>query len=103
VLDMLSARDVPCISPQLHHGWEDRDASCRRSRARTERVTGFSIDEDQRRDLMLIGAYRNRIFSLPPPVKVVPGEVLEAYPTLIDLVERLIASTKTATENASAT
>ena len=38
---------------------------------------------------MLIGAYRNRIFFLPPPVLIIPDEVLGAFPTLIELVEQL--------------
>jgi hypothetical protein len=91
-LDMLSAADLPCISPQLHHGWEDRVVSCRRSRARTRRATGVSVDEKRRDALILIGAYRNRIFVLPPPVRIVPDEVASAYPTLVELVEHLFAS-----------
>jgi hypothetical protein len=41
---------------------------------------------------MLIGAYRNRIFQTPPPVKVMPREVLDAYPVLVELVNRLFAA-----------
>jgi len=95
VLDMLSAEDLTCISPHLHHGWEDREASCHRSRARTRKATGFSVDAQQRDALMLIGAYQNRIFTLPPPVQVVPEDVLEAYAALVELVERLFASVRT--------
>lgn len=94
VLDMLSATDLPCISPDLHHGWEDRVASCRRSRVRTKRATQISVDETQRDALMLIGAYRNRIFLLPPPVQIVTNEVLDAFPILVELVERLFASAR---------
>jgi len=94
VLDMLSAADLPCISPPLHHGWEDKVASCRRSRTRTRSVAGFSVDEQQRNALMLIGAYRNRIFLLPPPVRIVPEDVVNAFPALRKLVERLFASAR---------
>ena len=94
VLDLLSAMDLTCISPHLHHGWEDPRASCRRSRTRTIKVTGFSVEEKDREDLMLIGAYRNRIFLLPPPVQIVPQEVLDAFPTLVELVERFFALVK---------
>lgn len=96
-VDMLSASDLPCISPRLHHGWEDRVASCRRSRARTRRATGVSLDATQRDGLSLIGAHRNRIFLLPPPVRIVPAEVLGAFPILIEVVEHLFASARTAT------
>ena len=96
-VDMLSTAELPCISPQLHHGWEERASSCRRSRGRTRKATGVSLDAKQRDALMLIGAYRNRIFLLPPPVRIIPHEVLGAFPTLVDLVERLFASVRTAT------
>jgi hypothetical protein len=91
-IDMLSALNLPCISPKLHHGWEDRTASCRRTREHTQRATGISLHESQRDALMLVGAYRNRIFLLPPPVRIVPEEVLGAFPTLEELVERLFVS-----------
>ncbi len=94
VIDLLSGQDLSCISPQLHHGWEDRRQSCRRSRVRTRTVTGFSVDETQRKSLILIGAYRNRIFQTPPPVKVMPREVLDAYPVLVELVNRLFAAAR---------
>jgi hypothetical protein len=93
-LDMLSAPALPCISQDLHRGWEDRVSSCRRSRARAERATGISLEEREREALVLIGAYRNRIFLLPPPVRVVPEEVLGAFPAVVALVERLFASVK---------
>lgn len=91
-LDMLSEADLTCIDPQLHHGWEDRIVSCRRSRARAKKATGVSVDKNERDALMLIGAYRNRIFVLPPPVRIVPNEVLDAFPALVELVRRLLPS-----------
>ena len=92
VLDMLSAEELPCISPQLHHGWEDKVASCHRSREFARAVTGVSLDENSLEDLVLIGAYRNRIFRLPPPVWIVPADVKSAYQTLIDVVAQLFAA-----------
>ena len=89
-VDLLSEPDLPCVSPQLHRGWEDRASSCRISRGRTFRAAGISLDATDRDALTLIGAYRNRIFFLPPPVRIVPDEVMGAYPTLIELVERLM-------------
>jgi hypothetical protein len=91
-LDMLCEAELPCISPPLHHGWEDRVVSCRRSRARARRVTGIALNADQRDLLMIFGAYRNRIFLLPPPVRLVPEEIFLAYPALEGLVNQLFAS-----------
>ena len=88
-VDLLSETELSCISPQLHHGWEDPISSCQRSRAQARSAFGFSLDRKQREALMLIGAYRNRIFRLPPPVYIVTDEVLTAFPTVVELVERL--------------
>ena len=43
-LDMLSDRDLSCISPQLHHGWVNRTDLCRDLRASTRRATGISLN-----------------------------------------------------------
>lgn len=94
VIDMMSAESLPCISHQLHRGWEDRIESCRRSREKTRGVIGFSLAEDERKPLMLIGAYRNRLFALPPPVRIVPSEVIGAYPSLAVLADRLFSATR---------
>jgi hypothetical protein len=50
---------------------------------------GVWIGEVERRDLLLLSAYRNRIFRAPPPVRVVPGEILAAFDSLEELVRRL--------------
>ncbi len=92
VLDLLSGKQLSCISPQLHHGWEDKHSACHRVRAYTAEVTGISLGEKSRDDLILIGAYRNRIFRLPPPVRIIPNEVMGAYLTLINVVERLFGT-----------
>lgn len=96
VVDMLSEEMLPCVSLKLHHGWEDRVESCRRSRIRTKAATGISLDRREREALALIGAYRNRIFNLPPPVRVVTGDVVGAFPTLVSLAERLLEAAKRA-------
>jgi hypothetical protein len=90
LVDMMSDERLECISHQLHRGWEDRVESCQRSRAKTRGAIGFSLSEDERRPLMLIGAYRNRLFVLPPPVRIVPAHVLAAFPTVAVLVDRLL-------------
>jgi len=58
------------------------------------------LGEEKRKNLILIGAYRNRIFRLPPPVWIIPDEVKGAFPTLIELVEDLFTSARIAARGA---
>jgi hypothetical protein len=90
-VDMLSDRKLICVSPHLHRGWEDRAASCYRSRGKPHSVTGIALSEEARHHLLLLLAYRNRIFRVQPPVKIVVPEILDAYPALVDLMGRLRA------------
>ena len=53
--------------------------------------TGLSLDADEREQLLRLAAYHNRIFRLPPPVLVTPGEVMGAYPALVALYDKLSA------------
>jgi hypothetical protein len=89
ILDLLSAEELDCVNPGLHRGWEDRRFSCRRSRITAKEVLRVTLDEDGREDLLLLSAYRNRIFRSPPPVRVIRGEILDAFPSLNQLVENL--------------
>jgi hypothetical protein len=89
ILDLLSGEDMDCVSPGLHRGWEDRRFSCRRSRVTAAEALGVTLSEEDRNQLLLLAAYRNRIFRSPPPVRVVRGEILAAFPTLNRLVEEL--------------
>ena len=89
ILDLLSAADLECVSPGLHRGWEDRRFSCRRSRVTAQEALGVVLTEAERDQLLLLSAYRNRIFRAPPPVRVVTGEVLAAFASLNRLVEGL--------------
>lgn len=91
ILDLLSSEDLECVSPGLHRGWEDRRFSCHRSRVTAGNTLEVTLDEADRNDLLLLAAYRNRIFRAPPPVQVNTGEILEAIPALNRLVERLKA------------
>ena len=90
ILDLLSAEGLECVSPALHRGWEDRRFSCKRSRVTATAALGIALDEEERDQLLLLAAYRNRIFRSPPPVRVVRDEVLGAFPVLNKLVEALI-------------
>ncbi|MCP3960694.1 MAG: hypothetical protein GY719_22855 [bacterium] len=92
VVDMLSDDGLDCVSPKLHHGWEDRRHSCLRSRKLARETTGVSLGREDRDHLLLLQAYRNRIFRLPPPVKIVPGDIVVAFPAAARLYERLSAS-----------
>lgn len=89
-IDLLSAEDAECVSPGMHRGWEDRRFSCRRSRATAQGAVGVSLTPEDQQQLLLLAAYRNRLFRCPPPVRVVPGEILPAFATLERLVGRLL-------------
>ena len=91
LLDLMSGEDLGCVSLRLHTGWEDRRFSCKRSRVVAREQTGLSLDADEREQLLRLAAYHNRIFRLPPPVLVTPGEVMGAYPALVALYDKLSA------------
>lgn len=82
MIDMLSVDSLECVSRKLHHGWEDRSCACRRARARARATLGISLDAGRRDELLKLEAYRNRIFRMPPPVRIVPAEIAEAFPAL---------------------
>jgi len=89
-LDLLSAEELECVSPGLHRGWEDRRFSCRRSRATAQKTLGITLEGPARDHLLVLAAYRNRLFRSPPPVRVVPRDILDALGALEELVERLL-------------
>jgi hypothetical protein len=89
ILDLLSAEGLECVNPGLHRGWEDRRFSCKRSRITASGALDIALSEEEREALLLLSAYRNRIFRSPPPVRVVRGEILEAFPVLNALMEKL--------------
>jgi hypothetical protein len=89
MVDLLSAEELECVSPGMHRGWEDRRFSCRRSRVSAQEALGVTLDATERDQLLLLSAYRNRIFRYPPPVRVNTNEVLSAFESLARLVEGL--------------
>ena len=91
-LDLLSAPSLDCVGPYLHRGWEDRAFSCRRSRKTAQDQIGIELGAAEREQLLALSAYRNRVFRLPPPVRLVPEEIRSAFPTRVSLVERLRAA-----------
>jgi hypothetical protein len=90
VLDLLSAEELECVSPGMHRGWEDRRFSCRRSRATAREATGLTIESGDRDNLLLLSAYRNRLTRYPPPTRVKPSQILDAFESLVPVVERLL-------------
>ena len=90
VLDLLSAEELECVSPRLHRGWEDRRFSCRRSRSAAQESLGITLEREEREKLLLLSAYRNRIFRDPPPVRIRTADVLASLDPLSRFVERLI-------------
>ena len=92
ILDLLSEEQLDCVGPKLHRGWEDRRFSCRRSRATAAEAIGLTVDAAERDRLLLLAAYRNRIFRYPPPIRIVPAEIVEAFPALAALVQSLTSA-----------
>lgn len=91
IVDLLSEADTECVSPGLHRGWEDRRFSCRRSRATAQAAVGLALSAEERDRLLVLAAYRNRLFRVPPPVRVVTGDILAAWDGLESLVDRLLS------------
>ncbi len=91
ILDLLSADDLECVAPRMHRGWEDRRFSCARSRKSAREAVGVTLDKQDIDRLLLLAAYRNRLFRYPPPIRIVPADILAAFPALRGLVERLMA------------
>jgi hypothetical protein len=89
IVDILSREELDCVAPGLHRGWEDRRFSCRRSRATAQEALEVALEEEEQSDLLLLSAYRNRIFRAPPPVRVIPKDILEAFKSLEKLAEDL--------------
>ena len=92
VIDLLSAEHLECVSPGMHRGWEDRRFSCRRSRSAAQEAIGITLSDDDQEKLLVLAAYRNRLFRCPPPVRIVPGDILVAYESLERLVEGLLST-----------
>jgi hypothetical protein len=92
VIDLLSGEELECVSPGLHRGWEDRRFSCRRSRAAAQEAIGVTLSPEGQAQLLLLSAYRNRLFRCPPPVRVMPGRIKPAFQHLEQLVEGLLGA-----------
>jgi len=89
ILDLLSAEDLDCVSPGMHRGWEDRRFACKRSRVTAREALDVTLDADEREQLLVLAAYRNRIFRTPPPLRLVPLQILNAFGALDRMKEAL--------------
>lgn len=89
LLDLLSAEELDCVSPGMHRGWEDRRFSCRRSRVTAREALGVTLDHSERERLLVLAAYRNRVFRSPPPLRLVPMEILDSFGALDRLKDAL--------------
>jgi hypothetical protein len=92
LIDLLSADELECVSPGMHRGWEDRRFACRRSRGTAREAIGVTLGAEEQAHLLLLAAYRNRLFRAPPPVRVVAADIVSALTTLEKLVEGLLAT-----------
>ncbi len=90
ILDLLSEEELDCVSPGMHRGWEDRRFSCRRSRRTAQEAVGITLAEEARDQLLLLAAYRNRIFRCPPPTRILTKEIHAAFEHLVALAEKLL-------------
>ena len=93
-VDLLSGDELECVSPGMHRGWEDRAFACRRSRAVAREAVGITLTPEEQARLLLLAAYRNRLFRCPPPVRVLPAEIHGGLDALEKLVERLLHSAR---------
>jgi len=90
LIDLLSESSLDCVAPSLHRGWENHAFACGRCRETAQGEIGVTLEAGPRRNLLLLAAYRNRIFHYSPPIRIVPGDILAAYGDLVRLVEHLL-------------
>jgi len=89
IVDLLSDESLECVGPRLHRGWEDRRFSCRRSRQTAHEALGVNLADDEQQKLLLLAAYRNRIFRYSPPVRIAPAAILDAFGVLRTVMDKL--------------
>jgi hypothetical protein len=89
LLDLMSNPELDCIAMELHGGSRPSAFPCERARASARTALGFSLSGEDRDLLLLLLAYRNRIFRCIPPVEIRKEEVLVAFPALAQLVGKM--------------
>jgi hypothetical protein len=92
-LDLLSEPDLPILRPEFYQGWQDRTIRCQALRRQVnELLSGGGITGAQREDLLLLLAAYHRLVRLPAETVCDPDAILEAMPSLLDLVDMLADS-----------
>lgn len=90
ILDLLSDEREECIAPWLHRGWQDKSQSCRDARRLARAQVGVSLDAPFRKLLLKAKAICNRVFMVPPPVRIDLVQARSALAGLLRLIEMLL-------------
>jgi hypothetical protein len=90
LLDLLSEEQLPILKPEFYQGWQDRTSRCHGLRRQMAEIIGGGIGDDQRQQLLLLLAAYHRLIRLPASVELETGQICQAFPALLDLVELLL-------------
>lgn len=93
LLDILSELDLPSLKPEFYQGWQDRMSRCRELRRKVRALVGSGLSAGEREKLLLLLAVHQRLVRVPAGITLELTPVLEALPTLLDLIEKLIDRT----------
>lgn len=89
ILDLLSEKDLPCISMGLHRGWQDKRQSCRQARGVTCTAVGFYLNKEERDHLLMASVLLSRTLEMPLPARVDLDELRGAVRRVLALITRL--------------
>ncbi len=89
LVDLLSDKDLSCVAPNLHRGWQDKTQSCQNARTLVRRELNFSIDENMRGRLLHAAQANQRLFLLPDPAQLDLALLKPALLSLFDLATQL--------------
>lgn len=98
ILDILSELELPILKQEFYQGWQDKTVRCHELRAHIEKIIGNSINFDHRKRLLFLLAVHNRLFHLPSEVSIDVKRVFEVFPNLLDLIENLLDSNSSESE-----
>ena len=92
ILDLLSAPDLPSLTPEFYQGWQDRTSRCQGLREQLSSIFGTGLSAN-RRDQLLYLLETHRGFSRSARKIHVDARQLEAsLPVLLELIEKLQAT-----------
>jgi len=95
LLDILSETELSILKPEFYQGWQDRTVRCQELRQHVARLTGSTISEQQRNQLLMLLAGYNRLIRLPAAISFDTDPIWQALPALFDLAEALMDKTST--------